>query len=102
MLTYGFAYGQGRSLIGRKAMLVLTTGGPAHDFTPEKRITVNAMLDHVQRSILHFCGLKILPPFAVYGATNATTEQHEQVLLQYTQMLRSIDLISAIDYSNNP
>ena len=101
VLAYGFAYGQGRSLAGRKVMLVLTTGGQPRDFTQEKRIAVNAMLDHIQRGILHFCGFEVLPPFAVYGAASATTEQHEQVLLQYTQLLRSIDLISAIDYGRS-
>jgi NAD(P)H dehydrogenase (quinone) len=99
VLTYGFAYGQGSNLAGRRAMLVVTTGGTPRPFTPEKRIIINNMLDHIQRSILYFCGLDILPPFAVYGGDNTTPDQREQYLLQYRQLLRSIDNISPTDYS---
>ena len=99
VLTYGFAYGQGRSLVGRRAILVLTTGGVPRPFTPEKRLVINNMLDHVQRSILYFCGLDILPPYAIYGAANAAPEQRDQALLQYTQLLRALEQIPPIDYN---
>jgi NAD(P)H dehydrogenase (quinone) len=98
VLTYGFAYGQGHSLVGRRAILVVTTGGAPRPFTPEKRLVINNMLDHIQRSILYFCGLDILPPYAIYGAANAASEQHDQYLLQYTQLLRALDQIPPIDY----
>lgn len=98
VLTFGFAYGQGRSLVGRTAILVLTTGGAPRPFTPEKRLVINTMLDHIQHGILHFCGLDILPPFAIYGAANATPEQREQFLLQYTQLLRALETIPPTDF----
>lgn len=99
VLAYGFAYGQGRSLSERRAMLVVTTGGPTRPFTPEKRTAISELLDHVQRGTLHFCGLDVLPPFAVYGAANATPEQAEQFILQYTQVLLSLEQIEPIHYA---
>jgi len=99
VLTYGFAYGQGRDLRGRSALLVVTTGGAPRPFTAEKRMVINNMLDHIQRGILYFCGLDILPPYAVYGAANMTPEQREHVLEQYAYLLRSIQQLSPIDYS---
>ena len=99
VLTLGLAYGQGHSLAGRRAILVLTTGGPPRPFTPDKRVVIHNMMDHIQRGILYFCGLDILPPFAIYGAPNVTAEQREQYLLQYTQLLRALEQIPPIDYT---
>ncbi|GAB4345358.1 MAG: NAD(P)H-dependent oxidoreductase [Phototrophicales bacterium] len=98
VLAYGFAYGQGRNLKGRRAMLVMTTGGQVQPFTMEKQNILSAMLDHVQRGTLHFCGFDVLPPFAVYGAANANADQREQFMVQYTQLLRGLHLIDPIAY----
>jgi len=99
VLAYGFAYGQGQSLIGRRAMCVLTTGGAPHPYTPEKREAISRLLDHLLRGTLHFCGMDVLPPFAVYGAVNTTEQQRDQFLIQYTQILRTLETITPIDFS---
>lgn len=98
VFAYGFAYGGGRSLSGRKAMLVMTTGGPTRVFTPQLRQTISDMLAHIQRDTLHFCGLDVLPPFAVYGAANASANQREQYLLQYARLLASLDRLATIKF----
>jgi NAD(P)H dehydrogenase (quinone) len=98
VLAYGFAYGQGYNLSGRRAILVTTTGGPVRTFTSEKQRTISDMLDTIQRGTLYFCGMDVLPPYAIYGAAHADSDQRNQMLGQYTQLLRSLDQIPPIDY----
>lgn len=97
VLTYGFAYGP-RNLRGRRAMLMLTTGGPAQLFTPEKRVVMSDMLEPIQRGTLAFCGFDVLPLFAAYGADNAIPEQREQYLLQFTQVLLSLTRAAPLSF----
>lgn len=99
VFAYGFAYGEKHSLRGRRAMISLTTGGSPRPFTPEKQQVINDMLNHFQRGTLHFCGLQVLPPFAVYGADHATREQREQFLLQYRQVLLSLDQLLPLNFN---
>ena len=98
VFTYGFAYGQGRKLEGKRAMLVMTTGGPVLPFTSNKQRVLSDMLDYLQRGTLDFCGFEVLPPFAVYGAAAIHPEQREQVLLQYAQLLRSLAYLPPIEF----
>jgi len=94
VFAYGFAYGDQYLLTGKRTMLTLTTGGPSRPYTPEKQRVINDMMDTFQRGTLHFCGMEILPPLAFYGADHATTAQRDQWMLQYRQVLHSLDLIS--------
>jgi NAD(P)H dehydrogenase (quinone) len=98
VLAYGFAYGGGRNLRGRRAMLCITTGGPARPYTAEIRQAVNVMLDPLQGGTLHFCGMDVLPPFAAYGADHAARRQRDQFLAQFTALLRGLERITPIDY----
>lgn len=98
VLAYGFAYGRGQSLAGRRVMLVTTTGGPLRAYTSQKQRTISDMLDTVQRGTFYFCGMDVLPPYAVYGASNADAEQREQLLDQYGDLLRSIEQLPPIEY----
>lgn len=100
VLTYGFAYGEGHSLIGRRAMLVMTTGGPPRVFTPELRQAISTMLDHIQRHTLYFCGFEVLPPFAVYGAYEATPVQRERYMAEYVQILQSLNRIVPLEFDD--
>lgn len=99
VLTYGFAYGQGSNLRGRRAMLAMTTGGGHLPFTSDKQRILSDMLDYLQRGTLDFCGFEVLPPFAVYGALNASNEERDQIILQYVQLLRSLPYIPPIVYN---
>jgi len=101
VLTYGFAYGEGHSLTGRRAMLVTTTGGPPRVFTPELRQTISTILDPIQRHTLHFCGFEVLPPFAVYGAYDATPLQRERSLAEYLQLLPTLNSIMPLKFEDN-
>lgn len=99
VLAYGFAYGEGRSLVGRRAMLVVTTGGPTRIYTTELRNAMTDLLDPIQYNILYVSGMQVLPPFAVYGAENATEEEREIYLQQYRQTLEVLNRILPLDYS---
>ena len=98
VFAYGFAYGDQYHLAGRRAMLTLTTGGPPRPFTQDKQEAINHMLEHIQRGTLHFCGIEVLPPFAVYGGDYANMEQRDQYLLQYRQMLLSLERIRPLTF----
>lgn len=98
VLAYGFAYGQGRSMIGRRAMIVTTTGGPTRVYTPEVRDALVRLLEPVQWHTLHFCGFEVLPPFAVYGAASATPQQRSEYLRQYSQILQTLDRIVPLKF----
>ncbi len=100
VMAYGFAYGLGRSLRPRRAMLVITTGGPTRPFTPELQESMSQLLHHIQRGTLRLCGLEVLPPFAIYGAMDATPEQREEFLKQYGQLLEFIDRISPLEFGD--
>ncbi|MBC7870082.1 MAG: NAD(P)H-dependent oxidoreductase [Chitinophagaceae bacterium] len=100
VFALGFAYGQGRSLAGRRAMCVLTTGGPARVYTPEMRQALIDLLNPVMRGTLHFCGLRVLPPYAVYGAANMTLEQRNEALRQYSELLIMLERVAPVDYTN--
>jgi len=99
VMAFGFAYGPNGDLRGRRALLVMTTGGPPRPYTPEKQHAMTQLCDHIQRGMLHFCGLAVLPPFAVYGASNATSAQRDQFLQQYLQIIRSLDSIQPLSFN---
>jgi len=77
--AYGFAYGfrDGSNrhrygeggLAGKRAMLAVSTGGPASDYGPRG---INGELEQllfpITHGALYFPGMDVLPTFAVYGA----------------------------------
>jgi NAD(P)H dehydrogenase (quinone) len=91
VLAYGFAYGEGHTLAGRRAMLVLTTGGQARPYTPEKRAAMTRLLDPLLFGTLHVCGMDVLPPFVVYGAGMATKDQRNRFLDDYAHVLERLE-----------
>lgn len=101
VLAADFAYGPNAVLAGKKAMFTVTTGGTPRPFTPEKRDVIADILDHVQRGILHLCGMSILPPFAAYGGDHTTRDQAAQYLLQYSQVMMSLPQIPPIRYTES-
>jgi NAD(P)H dehydrogenase (quinone) len=90
VLSYGFAYGAGTSLKGRKALLSLTTGGPEHSYQPETRGTVDLLLKHLTDGTFRLCGMETLPPFVAYAAARTSQEQRQEYLHLYAERLREI------------
>lgn len=90
VLSYGFAYGAGASLQGRKALLSLTTGGPEHSYQPETRGTVDLLLKHLTDGTFRLCGMETLAPFVAYGAARVSNEQRQEYLRLYAERLKEI------------
>lgn len=90
VLSYGFAYGAGASLQGRKALLSLTTGGPEHSYQPETRGTVDLLLKHLTDGTFRLCGMETLAPFVAYGAARVSDEQRQKYLRLYAERLEEI------------
>lgn len=61
VLSHGFAYGE-RDLAPRAAMLCLTAETKVERFEGDGAAK---LLDHMQRGTLSYCGLRVLPHFAV-------------------------------------
>jgi NAD(P)H dehydrogenase (quinone) len=98
VLAYGFAYGGGHSLAGRRAMLVMTTGGEPRVFTERLREALSKMLDPIERHTVYFCGFDVLPPFAAYGADNASDSEQAPVMAQYRDILVVLERIIPIRF----
>jgi len=86
--AYGFAYGfKGAGnryrygeggLTGRRALLVVTTGGPAEDYSPRG---INGPLEQLLFPVTHgalfFPGMAVLPTHALYGTSHISAEDME-------------------------
>ncbi|GAB4222183.1 MAG: NAD(P)H-dependent oxidoreductase [Acidobacteriota bacterium] len=71
VLVEGFAHGrEGDALAGRRALVAVTAGGRADDFSPQGRhgASLRAFLLPFERT-LAYCGVEVLPPFAVFGGS---------------------------------
>lgn len=90
VLSYGFAYGAGASLRGRKALLSLTTGGPEHSYQPETRGTIDLLLKHLTDGTFRLCGMETLAPFVAYGAARVSDEQRQEYLRLYVERLKEM------------
>jgi NAD(P)H dehydrogenase (quinone) len=88
--AYGFAYGVGEHsdarwgdrygegmLAGKRAMLVVTTGGWESHYSPRG---INGPIDDVlfpiQHGILYYPGFDVLPPFVVYRTSRIDEEKY--------------------------
>jgi len=99
----GRTYGGGRVydtgvFRGKRAMLSLTTGGPAAAYAKDG-VTgdIDAMLRPIQRGILGFVGFDVLAPNIFFGPARATDEARATGLERYAARLRGIDGEAPID-----
>jgi len=85
---------------GKRAMLSLTTGGPAAAY--EKggfNGDINAILRPVHRGILQFVGFDVLAPQIVYGPVRLEPEQRADLLAAYASRLKDIESEQPFDVS---
>ena len=83
---------------GKRALLSLTTGGPAEAYRSGGfQGDIFGILRPVHRGMLQFVGFDVLAPEVVYGPVRMTDEQRAQALARYAERLRSIDSESPID-----
>ncbi len=99
--AYGFAYGvkgagnryrygEG-NLVGRRALLAVTTGGPAEDYSPRG---VNGPLEQllfpVTHGMLFYPGMAVLPIHALYGTVRITPEGVEAAKEAWRARLKNL------------
>ena len=76
---------------GKRAMLSLTTGGPAPAYVKGGfNGDINAILRPVQRGMLQFVGFEVLAPQIVYGPVRLTQAQRSELLASYAGRLKNI------------
>lgn len=97
--TYGYRRIYDRGVFrGKRAMLSLTTGGPAKSYVRGGYIgDMDAILRPIHRGILEFVGFDVLAPQIVYGPAKVGHGEREEALLAYADRLRTIAAESPID-----
>ncbi|CAM3718702.1 NAD(P)H dehydrogenase [quinone] 1 [Pseudomonas reidholzensis] len=93
----GFCYGGVRiydrgGLKGKKAMLAFSLGGQDHMFGPEAiHGELDTLLRPIQRGVLGYVGLSVLPPFVAFHVPYISVEARRDYLEQYRQHLLTLD-----------
>ena len=82
ILSYGFSYGGGKSLAGRKGMMLYTTGGPKAFF----KGTEECIWKLINQYIFNFVGITPLEPYIAYSAAHVPNE----VRLKYLEEVKAI------------
>jgi NAD(P)H dehydrogenase (quinone) len=97
VFAMGRFYGMGRfyqdgMCRGKRAMLSLTTGGPAEGYVKGGfNGDINAILRPIHRGIFQFVGFDVLAPHIVYGPAHVTDDARHQALARYAERLRMIE-----------
>lgn len=104
VLAAGKVYGGGKwysdgAFRGKRAMLSLTMGAPAH-MMREDGINgdLEAILFPLNHGVLYFCGFAVLPPFVVHSPARMSDTQRAGELERYARHLRALDEFEPIRY----
>jgi NAD(P)H dehydrogenase (quinone) len=112
VFAYGFAYGVGEhsdqrwgdrygegTLSGKRAMLIVTTGGWQEHYSPRG---VNGPIDDllfpINHGILYYPGYDVLPPFVVYRVDRFDEAGFESVAEQLRERMRTLATTPPIPY----
>lgn len=93
----GYCYGGTRiydrgGLKGKRAMLSFSLGGQSHMFGPDAvHGELDAMLRPIQRGVLGYVGLSVLPPFVAFHVPYISEQARQQYLAQYREHLLTLD-----------
>ncbi|MNC06832.1 Glutathione-regulated potassium-efflux system ancillary protein KefF [compost metagenome] len=93
----GYCYGGARiydrgGLKDKKAMLAFSLGGQDHMFGPGAvHGELEALLQPIQRGVLGYVGLTVLPPFVAFHVPYISQEARQEYLEQYRQHLLTLD-----------
>ena len=97
VFAFGFAYDRSRSyesgmFRGKRAMLAFTTGAPASMYAAGGRHgSIDELLLHVNRGMLYFLGMEVLPPFIAYGTPRLSAEDKAAYLAAYSERLLNLE-----------
>ncbi|MFI1200277.1 NAD(P)H-dependent oxidoreductase (plasmid) [Streptomyces sp. BHT-5-2] len=81
--VFGGDYGlfDNAALAGKRAMLLVTTGGPGESFQPGGTLgSIDDFLFHIHRGMLEFVGYQTLAPVITYGPAHMTDQAREVAL----------------------
>jgi len=110
--AYGFAYGVGEhsdshwgdrygegSMAGKRAMLIVTTGGWESHYGPRG---INGPLDDllfpIQHGVLHYPGFEVLPPFVVHRTSRVDEGRFASICASLGQRLDDLWLTPPIAF----
>jgi NAD(P)H dehydrogenase (quinone) len=80
------------ALAGRRALLLLSTGGPAEAFAPEGTFgDLDAFLFHVHRGMLEFVGYDVLEPVVTFGPAHLDDEERAGALTAVREAFDALD-----------
>lgn len=83
---------------GKRALLSLTTGGPAPVYQPGGwNGDLQAILRPIQRGIFRFTGFQVLSPHVVYAPVRLSPEERQAILLAWEERLLRLPEESPID-----
>jgi len=93
----GFAYSGGHwyehgFFRGKRAMLCLTTGGPASSYGQDQiQGPIESILYPIHHGILQFTGFDVVEPFVAYGSSYATHEAQETLLNELRVQVQNLE-----------
>ena len=96
VFAMGRVYGGGRvydtgSFKGKRALLSLTTGGPAGAYTKEGfNGDIHGILKPIHRGMLEFVGFAVLEPQIVYAPVRMSNEERGRELEKFRERLTAI------------
>lgn len=95
---WGDRYGEG-TLAGKRAMLVVTTGGwPEHYSSRGINGPIDDLLFPLNHGILHYPGYDVLPPFVVYRADRLDDDGFDAVANKLRERMRTLATTQPIPY----
>lgn len=110
--AYGFAYGVGEhsdarwgdrygegNLAGKRAMLVVTTGGWESHYSPRGiNGPIDDLLFPIHHGILHYPGFEVLPPYLVYRTSRLDAERYAQIEKELGARLDNLQTTAPIPF----
>lgn len=110
--AYGFAYGVGEhsdrhwgdrfgegTLAGKRAMLIVTTGGWEEHYSPRGiNGPIDDLLFPINHGILYYPGYTVLPPFVAYKVDRLDEAGFEREAERLRERMRGLDTTAPIPY----
>nr|WP_240167783.1 NAD(P)H-dependent oxidoreductase [Streptomyces noursei] len=88
--SYGARFGEG-TLVGKRALLLVTVGGPEPHYAARGiNGPIDALLFPIQHGILYYPGIEVLPPFVLYGVDRMTAEEYSDGVKTWEQRLLTL------------
>lgn len=104
VFAMGVAYGSGQwysrgVFAGKRAILCLTTGGPASMYAPDGlNGDMRQLLFPIQHGMLYFTGWSVLPPFIAWSVARASDRERRAYLDDWATRLRTAFEVEPIPF----